>query len=192
MSIVSYLVLALALAINTLLLLQRCAEASPMRLTAGLAVSLWVAVVHTALFLIGIALGDMLRVESPDTPGLYVQANAYIFLGMNLFVALKTLFPYLRREPQLPAFALGSLPTVLALAAASGINVMLSGLGVGFVSPLQGHFHRAFWPLFTLSLLLGYIGIMFGRQKVKIRPRRWAILSALMLLGVAIVAVVNA
>ena len=42
------------------------------------------------------------------------------------------------------------------------------------------------------SLLLGYVGLMFGRQKVDLRPRRWTILASILILAVAIAAVVNA
>jgi hypothetical protein len=68
---------------------------------------------------------------------------------------------------------------------------MLVGLGLGFVTPLTGHIHWAIWPLFISTTLLGYMGIMFGRQKVTMRPRRWMIIACILLLGCGIAAVVN-
>ena len=68
----------------------------------------------------------------------------------------------------------------------------LLGMGVGFVTLLSGHFHSAFWPLLVATFLFSYLGIMYGRQHVKLRPRRWMVVSAVILIVTAIAAVVNA
>ena len=174
MSIATYIVLSLAFGIGTMLLMRRCAEATPVKLTKGLAIMFFTALVHTLLFILGIAMGDLLRIEGTDAPQLYARTNAYIFLGLTIFVTLRMLIPHL-----------------IAMSVASGINVLLVGLGLGFVMPLAGHIHWAIWPLFTSTLLLGYLGIMFGRQKVTMRPLRWMIVASILLLGCGIAAVVN-
>ena len=138
------------------------------------------ATIYVLLFILGITLGDLLRIEGADAPQLYARTNAYIFLGLAIFVALRMLLPHLKRKPQLPVFDLRNWSSVIAMSVASGINVLLIGLGLGFVMPIAGHVHWAIWPLFISSVLLGYTGIMFGRQKVTIRPLRWMIVACIL------------
>lgn len=191
MSIATYIVLSLAFGITSMLLTRRCAETTPIKLTKSIVIVFFMASIHALLFIIGIALGDLLRIEGTNAPQLYAHTNAYIFLGLTLFVALRMLLPYLKRNPQLPVFDLRNWASVTAMSVASGINVLLVGLGLGFAMPLAGHIHWAIWPLIISTLLLGYTGIMFGRQKVTMRPRRWMIVACILLLGCGIAAVVN-
>lgn len=193
MSIISFIIIAIALGISTMVLMKRCAEATPVRLSAGLLIATMVAMVHTVLFIVGMLAGNLLRFVSADAPFAYAEVNALVLMGMTVVVLLKLLFPYLRREPKLAVFPLnGGLGRTLLMTVASGINIFLLGMGVGFVALLSQGVHRAVWPLFTLTLLFSYLGIMYGRQKVEMRPRRWIIISCVLLLGVAIAAVVNA
>ena len=191
MSIATYIVLSIAFGVTAMLLMRRCAETTPVKLTKGLAIMFVTAIIYVLLFILGITLGDLLRIEGADAPQLYARTNAYIFLGLTVFVALRMLLPHLKRKPQLPVFDLRNWSSVIAMSVASGINVLLVGLGLGFVMPLAGHIHWAIWPLFISSVLLGYTGIMFGRQKVTIRPLRWMIVACILLLGCGIAAVVN-
>lgn len=191
MSIATYIVLSIAFGVTAMLLMRRCAETTPVKLTKGLAIMFVTATIYVLLFILGITLGDLLRIEGADAPQLYARTNAYIFLGLTIFVALRMLLPHLKRKPQLPVFDLRNWSSVIAMSVASGINVLLVGLGLGFVMPLAGHIHWAIWPLFISSVLLGYTGIMFGRQKVTIRPLRWMIVACILLLGCGIAAVVN-
>ena len=191
MSIATYIALSIAFGVTAMLLMRRCAETTPVKLTKGLAIMFVTAVIYVLLFILGITLGDLLRIEGADAPQLYARTNAYIFLGLAIFVALRMLLPHLKRKPQLPVFDLRNWSSVIAMSVASGINVLLIGLGLGFVMPIAGHVHWAIWPLFISSVLLGYTGIMFGRQKVTIRPLRWMIVACILLLGCGIAAVVN-
>ena len=191
MSIVSFIVIALALGICNMILFRRCGEATPVRLSAGLLTVVTVSVIHVMFLYLGNVLGHLLSFQSPTNPHMYDDVNAYIFLGITLIVIIKQLRPYLRRNPQLPVFSLNNNITVLAMAAATGINVLLIGIGTGIVSD-SVNIHKILWPLLVASILLGYLGLMFGRQKVALRPRRWMIVSSVLLLGVAIAAVVNA
>lgn len=192
MHIAAYIVLALAFGISNMLLFRRCAEPTPIRLSRGLLITLVVAAVQLALFLLGIVLGDLLRFEIPDDPDAFTKANALIFLGLDIFVMLRMLLPYLRREPKLPLFDLGSNKACAAMAFASGINMLLVGLGAGFVAT-TADLHKI-WPIIMLVLLwfLGYWGVMLGRRKVALRPIRWMLIAAILLLGTAIAAMVNA
>lgn len=191
MSVVSYIVLALALGVVNMLLFRRCGEVTPVRLSSGLFLVLTVSAIHVILYYLGNRVGNLLCLHSPSDPHLYDDYNAYIFLGINLVVVIKMLVPYLRKEPRLPLFNLNDSRSLLPMALATGINVLLVGIGTGFVE--QGHaVHKIIWPLLAASVLLGYLGLMFGRQKVQLRPRRWMIFASVLLLGTAIAACVNA
>ena len=192
MHVATYIVLALAFGINAMLLMRRCAEATPVKLTKGIAIMLIVSAINSLLFLLGMSIGDLLRIEGSNAPQIYARTNAYIFLGMVVIVTLRMLLPYLRRKPQLAVFDLRNWGSIIAMAVANGINILLIGLGLGFVNALSNSIHWAVWPLFISILLLGYIGMMFGRQKVEMRPRRWMIVACILILGCAIAAVVNA
>ena len=192
MHVATYIVLALAFGINAMLLMRRCAEATPVKLTKGIAIMLIVSAINSQLFLLGMSIGDLLRIEGSNAPEIYARTNAYIFLGMGVIVTLRMLLPYLRRKPQLAVFDLRNWGSIIAMAVANGINILLIGLGLGFVNALSNSIHWAVWPLFISTLLLGYIGMMFGRQKVEMRPRRWMIVACILILGCAIAAVVNA
>ena len=192
MHVATYIVLALAFGINTMILMRRCAEATPIKLTKGLGITFLVSVVSCLFFMLGISLGDLLRIEGSDAPQLYARTNAFISLGLAVFVSLRMLLPYLRRRPQLAVFDLRNWGSVAAMAVASSINILLTGLGLGFVNYLSGNIHWAIWPMFVSVIILGYLGIMFGRQKVEMRPRRWMIVACILIIGSAIAAVINA
>ena len=193
MSIVSFIVIAIALGISFMLLMQRCADAAPVPLSSGLLISLTMAVVQAALFCVGISLGNMLRFELPGDPEAFARPNSFVLLGLAIIVSVKMIWPYMDRKTQPVAYDLnaGTL-RVLLFTVATGINGFLLGIGVGFVTPLSSHFHSAFWPLLIATILFSYLGIMYGRQHVKLRPRRWMVASALILIVTAIAAVVNA
>jgi putative Mn2+ efflux pump MntP len=191
MSIASYIVIALALGLVNMVLFRRCGEAMPVRLSAGLLIVLGVSAVHAVLYYLGAALGNLMRLDSASDSHMYDDVNAYIFLGIVLVVIIKMLVPYLRREPRLPVFSLARTGSVLAMAVATGINVLLVGIGVGFADS-EVAVHALLWPLLVAGFLLGYMGLMFGRRKVDMRPRRWMVLASVLLLATAIAACVNA
>ena len=193
MSIASYIVIALAMGIVNMLFFRRSGEAAPMRLSEGLLVILAQSAIHAAIYYLGGLIGILLSMYSPSDPTMYADINAYIFLGMVVIVIIKLLFHYLRKEPRLPVFDLekGSFWVFSSMVVATGINVFLVGIGAGFVE-LGNPVHKMLWPMFGMSFVFGYLGLMFGRQKVAMRPRRWMIVACILLLGTAIAAVVNA
>lgn len=190
MSIVSYIVIALAMGVVNMLLFRRCGEATPVRLSTGLFIVVVVSAIHVALYYLGSRVGELLSLRSPSDPHMYDDYNAYIFLGINLVVVIKLLVPYLRKEPRLPLFNMEKRGSLLPMALATGINVLLVGLGTGFVENGDA-VHKLIWPLLIASMLLGYLGLMFGRQKVQLRPRRWMIFASVLLLGTAIAALIE-
>lgn len=193
MSIISFIVLALALGISAMILMHRCADAVPIQLSSGLLVSFALATIHVALFCLGIYLGNSLRFIDLDNPDAYTKTNALVFLGFAVVVAVKQLFPHMGRKTRPVAFDLnaGTFRTLL-LSVATGINGFLLGLGVGFVVLLRDSLHSALWPVWTASFLFAYLGIMFGRQHIALRPRRWMGLSSLILFATALITVIVA
>lgn len=193
MSVVSFITLSIALGISAMMLMRRCTEGVPVQLSAGLLISLTLAVVHTALFCLGILSGNFLRFELPDNPDAFSRPNAYVFLGLSLFVAVKLLCPYMGRRAKPAAYDLnaGTL-RIFLFTFATGINGFLLGIGVGFVALLSNHLHSALWPLLLSTFLFAYLGVMYGRQHVKLRPRRWMVVSALIIIVTAIAAVIAA
>ena len=186
MRIATYIVVALAFGIADMLLFRRCAQASPIPLVRGLLVALFTAAVQSALFLLGMAAGSLLRFELPDDADAFGRANAFVFVGLDLFVMLRMLWPYLRKEARLPVFDLASFGATAALAVASGVNLLLLGLGMGFAASGDVGFHSALWPLLVLLSLASYWGIMLGRRNVAMRPRRWILVACILLMGLAI------
>lgn len=191
MSIVSYIVIALAMGIVNMLLFRRCGEATPVRLSAGLLTIMGQSAIHAAMYYLGGLLGMLLCMRSADDPGMYADINAYIFMGLVLVVIIKMLFPYLRKEPRLPMFDLNNGMVFGAMVVITGINVFLVGLGAGFVEDANP-IHKMVWPMFGMSFVLGYLGLMFGRQKVQLRPRRWMVVACVLLLGTALASVFSA
>ncbi len=193
MSIISFIVIAIALGISAMILMRRCAEAAPVPLTTGLLISLTVALIHAALFCIGILLGNTLRFAVPDDPEAFSRPNAYVFFGLAAVVSIKLMWPYMGRKTSPASYDLNADTfRVLLFTIATGINGLLLGIGAGFVTPLAGHVHSALWPLLVATFLFSYLGIMYGRQHVKLRPRRWMAVSAIIIITTAIIAVVNA
>ena len=192
MHIAAYIVLALAFGISNMLLFCRCAEATPIRLSRGLVLTLATAALQTIMFILGMLAGDILRFELPDSTDAFTKANALIFFGLYIIVILRMLKPYLRKEPRLPLFNLGSNKVAIALALTAAVNPLFLGLGAGFVASVAD-MHMVWLALILIPLwLAGYWGLMLGRQKVAIRPRRWMIVASILMLGVGIAALVNA
>ncbi|MBQ9418232.1 MAG: hypothetical protein IJU19_06590 [Bacteroidales bacterium] len=191
MTIVFYLVLALAFSIADMLLLHRCTQSASIRLTRGLGVALLIASVQTSLFLLGQWTGNLLRFELPDNPNAFTTANTLVFIGLDLFVVLRMLSPYLRKKAVLPEFNLDSNQAVAALGFASGINLLLLGLGCGFIRLVYIDFHAALWPLLILTMLASYWGIMLGRRSITLRPKRWMLFASLLLAGLAVAALLQ-
>lgn len=190
MSIVSYIVIALALGLSNMLLFYRYSKTMPARLSSGILIVAAVAIIHGFFYYLGGLIGVILSFYSPDDPNRYQDVNTYIYLGLTVAVVIKMFAPYLRREPRLPVYDLGTAWSVIAMIVATGINPFLLGIGAGFIS-LGKSASAMIWLLLATGTLLGTLGLMFGRQKVTIRPRRWMAVSCLLLLGVAISALIS-
>lgn len=179
MTLISYIVLALALGIQAFVALRNSAAAHPMRLTRGVLVSVLLALVFAALLAGGMTVGEMLRLDVP-------QVDKSIALGLFGVVVVKQLFSL--RASVTTGYDIQRLGAAIVVALALGINALLLGMGVGFVANLSADWLKMALPLLLLVSLMGTWGIMLGRKQVDIRPRRWLYISMLCLLVVAVVA----
>lgn len=191
MSIFECIVIALALGIESMIIVRPCAEAVPIRLTRGLLVSAIITLIFAVMMIIGLAIGDLLAFTDESMAGQYQQTNELIYLGFMIIVSVKLLMGIRKKNSQPMAYNLSRWTTVFALAIAAGINVMLVGMGVAFVAEFSSNWVRCVVPLVLITWLLTYWAIMLGRSKTAIRERRWKFIVVLLLLMSAIFRVVE-
>lgn len=189
MSVFEYIVIALAMGINLLVVFRPCAEYHRVRLTYGLFATFSVAIVYCLLFEGGMCLGHHIRFDSVNSPELYSDVNGLVYLGLMVVVAIKLLAGRLKKNNDPQVFDISRYGVVMLLAFATGVNVFLVGLAVGFeIAEIETW--KALVPLFVIVFLLGYLSVMLGRQKKAVRSRRWVLISVLLLLVSAIFRVV--
>lgn len=187
MKVFEYIVLSLALALPVLLTLRDCAAKVHLRLTRGLLVSFIIAVEQALLVLLGMLMGNLLRLGIPEYDNL-------VFLGLMLVVALRMFFNAFRKPKEKDAvvFDISRLGTVALLGLATGTNTLFVGIGLGFRTLLEHDIWAVSVPMAVSVFLLGYLGIMMGRQGKELRRRRWLLIATLFLLLYAIKGVVDA
>lgn len=175
MMLLDYIMLAVALAVPTLVIVRGCVLQNPIRLTRGLCVSFVVAAVHTAFLLSGMQLGnEVLRFGIADYDNL-------ICLGLLVVVAGRMFFMAFSKKER-PSYDIARWSTVLLLGVATGVNALFVGLGVGFVADLEGNVLKVGIPSIVVISFAVYLGIMLGRRKKSVRARRWLLLGMLFLL----------
>jgi len=187
MKVFEYIVLSLALALPVLLTLRDCADKVRVRLSRGLLVSLVVAAEQVLLVLLGMFLGNLLRLDVPEYDNL-------VFLGLLVAVALR-MFIQAFRKPKgdnAAVFDISRWGTVLLMGLATGTNTLFVGMGLGFRTSLAQDLWTVAIPLFVVIFLFSYWGIMLGRQHKALRPRRWLLIATLFLLVYAIKGTVDA
>ena len=190
MSIIEYIVIGLAFGIESMIVMYRHARLGSLRLTQGLLASLIFAAIYGLLAMAGMYIGDLLHFDDMINPNskAYVTTNVLVFIGLTAVVCIKMLLA-MRNEKKDTAevvYDLRRTSTVVALALATGVNLLILFLGVGFVDASSHSMVAAILPLFVCVFLFSYLGIMFGRQQTPLRPRRWQFIIILMLLAIAI------
>lgn len=189
MTIVEYIILAIVLTFESLLVMQICAAKHKVALTKGLAESLVVALVSGILVALGMFLGHFMRFTPDVLDPKMVAQNAWqqqtdkmIYVGLMVVVALRILLTAGSKKRELPAYDISQWGTAIMLSIVLGINIFVAGMALGFYVSLDSDLWKAIIPFSVCSLLFSFVGIMFGRQQVTLRPRRWKMLIALLVL----------
>ena len=180
MSVIEYILLALALSVPTAIVLRSSAKQSQVRLSQALIVVLLIALMHAAFLVLGMYLGNLFRFDIPSVDSL-------VYLGLFIVVAIKLMVPAFRhKEMKVQGYDITRWSTAIALGVATGLNVLLIGIGLGFmVSPVEDKFKAAI-PMVVILFVLGYWAVMLGRQKKSMKERRWLLIAVLFLLFSAI------
>ena len=191
MSFFQYILLALAIGINLLVTLRSCAMTTSIRLSRGLCDVIVIAVVYAVLLGLGLLLGNVLCFRDTYGDGSFDRVNSLVYLGLMIVTGVKMLASVWKKNQVTPAFDISRLGVTVVLAVATGVNVFLDGMALGFMVSFVEDFWRAAIPMAVVSFLLGYLGIMMGRQKKEIKERRWLLIAVLLLLVAAVFRVVE-
>ena len=193
MSILEFIILALALSFEALIVMHGCALQTPVKLTKGLAEAFSIALVNALLLLVGIWLGNLLRFTPADldpdaasTNRLWSDTDNLVYLGLMILVAVRLLFRSGKKSRQVQPYDISRFPTSQLLGVAIGINTLLVGLALGFRIPMADNIWRATIPLVIFMTLFALLGTMLGRQQKELRSRRYTLFAVLFLLAFAL------
>lgn len=193
MSIIEFIILAIALSFEAMIVMHGCALKNPIKLTKGLGEAFCIALVNVLMLLAGIWLGNLLRF-TPDTidpnagstNSLLTDTDNLVYLGLMILVAVRLLFRSGKKSRQVQPYDISRTTTALLLGVAVGINTLFVGLALGFRIPLCGNIWRAAIPLLVIMTLFALMGLMLGRQQRELRARRYTLFAVLFLLAFAL------
>ena len=191
MSIIEFIILAIALSFEALIIMHGCASKSNIRLTKGLAESAIIALEGAALLIIGMRIGNLLRftpesLSESATRDLLTDTDNLVCLALMIFVALRLMFRTGSKKHKAPNYDISRFGTAVLLGIAVGINSLLVGLGLGFRIDAGDNIWRAAIPLFVITTIFALLGVMLGRQQKELRSRRYALIAALFILAFAL------
>ena len=193
MSLIEFIILAIALSFEALIVMHGCAFNTPIRLTKGLAESFTIAIVNTLLLLLGMLLGNLLRFTPADlnptatsTNSLLTDSDNLVYLGIMILVAVRLLFRSGKKRRTVQPYDISRFSTTLLLSVAIGINTLFVGLALGFRMSLNENLWRAAIPLVVIMTLFAFLGVMLGRQKKELRAKRYTLIAVLFLLAFAL------
>ena len=191
MSIIEFIILAIALSFEALIVMHGCASKTSISLTKGLAESVTIALESVVLMLVGLYIGNLLRF-TPESLGesttrdLLTDSDNLVCLALMIFVALRLMFRTGSKKHKAPNYDISSFGTAVLLGIAVGINSLLVGLGLGFRIDAGDNIWRASIPLFVTTTTFALLGVMLGRQQKELRSRRYALVAALFILAFAL------
>ncbi|MBR4176154.1 MAG: manganese efflux pump [Bacteroidales bacterium] len=193
MSIIEFIILAIALSFEAMIVMHGCALKTPIRLTQGLAESITIAAVNALLLLLGIWMGNLLRFtpaeldpNAASTNSLLTDTDNLVYLGLMILVALRLLFRSGKKKRAVQPYDISRYSTALLLGVAVGINTLFVGLALGFRIPLADNLWRSSVPLVIIMALFALLGVMLGRQQKELRARRYTLIAVLFLLAFAL------
>lgn len=192
MSLIEFIILAIALSFEALVVMHGCALKNKIKLSKGLAESFLVAFVNALLLVAGIWIGSMLKFTpagvDPDasrTDSLLADTDGLVYLGLLILVAVRLLFRSGKKSRQVQPYDISRYGTAILLGVALGINTFIVGIAVGF-RPVMSNLWAASIPLFVLMTLFAFLGVMLGRKGKEIRARRYTLFAVLFLLAFAL------
>lgn len=191
MSIIEFIILAIALSFEALIVMHGCASKTSISLTKGLAESVTIALESVALMLVGLYIGNLLRF-TPESLGesttrdLLTDSDNLVCLALMIFVALRLMFRTGSKKHKAPNYDISRFGTAVLLGIAVGINSLLVGMGLGFRIDAGDNIWRASIPLFVITTIFALLGVMLGRQQKELRSRRYALVAALFILAFAL------
>ena len=192
MSLIEFIILAIVLSFEALIMMHGCADKTPVRLTKGLAESAAIAVINALLLLVGIWVGNMLRF-TPDsmtggtsTQQLLTDTDNLVYLGLLILVAVRLLFRSGKKGRTVQPYDISHFGTSMLLGVAVATNTLFVGLALGFRIPLQDNIWCAAIPMVVSMTLFAFLGVMLGRQHRELRARRYTLIAVLLLLAFAL------
>lgn len=192
MSLIEFIILAIALSFEALVVMHGCALKNKIPLTKGIAESAMVALVNALLLAAGIWIGSKLKFtpagmdpDASSTGSLLADTDGLVYLGLMILVAVRLLFRSGKKSRQVQPYDIGSYGTAILLGIAVGINALIVGLAVGF-RPVMSNLWAASIPLIVLMTLFAFLGVMLGRKGKEIRARRYTLFAVLFLLAFAL------
>lgn len=192
MSLIEFIILAIALSFEALVVMHGCALKNKIPLTKGFAESAMVAFVNALLLVAGIWIGSMLKFtpagidpDASSTGSLLADTDGLVYLGLMLLVAIRLLFRSGKKSRQVQPYDISRFGTAILLGVALGINTLIIGIAVGF-RPVMSNFWSAAVPLFVVMTLMSFLGVMLGRSDKEIRARRYTLFAVLFLLAFAL------
>ena len=193
MSIIEFIIVALALSFEALIIMHGCALKNPIPLTKGIGESFTIAIINALLLAGGILLGNLLRFSpenidpnATSTNSLLTDTDNLVYLGLLILVALRLLFRSGKKSRQVQPYDISRYSTTLLLSVAIGINTLLVGLALGFRIKLSDNIWSATIPLVVIFTVMSFLGIMLGRQQKELRARRYTLIAVLFLLAFAL------
>ena len=192
MSLIEFIILAIALSFEALVVMHGCALKNKITLTKGLAESAIVAFVNAVLLAAGIWIGSMLKFtpagvdpDASQTGSLLADTDGLVYLGLLLLVAIRLLFRSGKKSRQVQPYDISRYGTAILLGVAIGINTLIVGIAVGF-RPVMSNLWTASVPIFVIMTLFAFFGVMLGRKGKEIRARRYTLFAVLFLLAFAL------
>lgn len=192
MSLIEFIILAIALSFEALVVMHGCALKNKITLTKGLAESAIVAFVNAVLLAAGIWIGSMLKFtpagidpDASQTGSLLADTDGLVYLGLLLLVAIRLLFRSGKKSRQVQPYDISRYGTAILLGVAIGINTLIVGIAIGF-RPVMSNLWTASVPIFVIMTLFAFFGVMLGRKGKEIRARRYTLFAVLFLLAFAL------
>lgn len=191
MSVIEFIILSIALSLETLIVMHGCAMKTPVKLTMGLLGALCISVENALMLLLGLFVGNLLRFTPDDIVNstardLFVDTDNLVYLGLMILVAIRLLFRSSEKRRGVQPYDISRFGTLMLLGIAVGINTMMVGLALGFRMPLADNLWQASIPLVVIMTLFALLGVMLGRSQKPIRSRRYTLFAVLFLLAFAL------